>query len=273
MAPNVTPKWRSRIVGHAEVDPSTLVANPLNWRKHPAAQNRAIEGALETLGWVQQVIVNKGTGKMIDGHARVALAVKRGEAAVPVVYVDLSPEEERAALASLDPIAGLAVTDSAKLFAVTTDLQTGNLTLDAFLREQHEAADVMTPRAVGTEGPRKTNDPAAVVKCVIPAIDLRTVEQALEATGQMNRGEALLTLCRSFLDHAKRQHDAQSKGGTAPLAPPVLEKADPARAGVARRVRKTVRPRVRGSVDGGRVRNGHGESELPRDPAADVASV
>lgn len=27
--------WRSRIVGHDEIDPTALVPNPANWRTHP----------------------------------------------------------------------------------------------------------------------------------------------------------------------------------------------------------------------------------------------
>jgi hypothetical protein len=30
--------WQNRIVGHADVDPQTLTANPLNFRRHPKAQ-------------------------------------------------------------------------------------------------------------------------------------------------------------------------------------------------------------------------------------------
>lgn len=273
MASVVVKKWRSRIVGNADVDPTKLIANPLNWRKHPASQNRAIEGALDGVGWVQQVVVNKATGKMIDGHARVALAVKRGEATVPVLYVNLTADEERAVLASLDPIASLAVADSAKLLAVTADLSTGNPTFDAFLREQHDAADVMTPRGVSSEAPRNTNDPEAVIKCVIPATDLRTVERALEMTGQMNRGEAMLVLCRSFIDHAKRQHDGAAKGGTAKLPTPVPEKPGAGGDGDSRRIRKTVRSRVRGDPPRRRIRNGHGEGDVPGNPKADVAGV
>ena len=37
-------------------------------------------GALDdAVGWVQQVLVNRRTGFVVDGHARVALALSRGE--------------------------------------------------------------------------------------------------------------------------------------------------------------------------------------------------
>ena len=52
--------------------------------------------------------MNRRTGYVIDGHARVALALTRKEASVPVLYVDLSPDEERLVLATFDPIGALA---------------------------------------------------------------------------------------------------------------------------------------------------------------------
>ena len=67
-------------------------------------------GVLAEVGWVQDIIVNKRTGFVVDGHARVALAISAGER-VPVVYVDLSENEEALILATLDPLSAMAVTD------------------------------------------------------------------------------------------------------------------------------------------------------------------
>jgi DNA modification methylase len=107
--------WRNRIVGSGEEAPDQLVANPLNWRVHPGAQRDALRGSLATVGWVQQVLVNRRTGHVVDGHARVEEALSREEPMVPVLYVDLEPEEEAIVLATLDPISAMATTDDAKL--------------------------------------------------------------------------------------------------------------------------------------------------------------
>lgn len=96
--------FRSRIVGEGSEAPDQLLANPLNWRVHPKEQVDALEGLLSQVGWVQRVIVNKRTGHVVDGHARVALALRRNEPALPVLYVDLAEDEERRALLmELDP--------------------------------------------------------------------------------------------------------------------------------------------------------------------------
>jgi hypothetical protein len=63
--------WRNRIVGHAQVAPAELLPNPRNWRTHPPEQQRALRGALTAVGWVTEVIFNRSTGNVIDGHLRI----------------------------------------------------------------------------------------------------------------------------------------------------------------------------------------------------------
>jgi len=89
--------------------------NPANWRIHPKAQQTALEGVLSEVGWVQDVIVNNRTGNLIDGHLRCQVAARNNEKTVPVVYVDLSEDEEAIILASIDPLSAMAATDKAKL--------------------------------------------------------------------------------------------------------------------------------------------------------------
>jgi len=115
--PTQTTTWRNRITGSGEEAPDQLLANPANWRIHPEPQQDALAGALDAVGWVQQVLVNRRSGFVVDGHARVALALSRGEATVPVLYVDLDPDEEALVLATLDPISTMAGRDDEKLSA------------------------------------------------------------------------------------------------------------------------------------------------------------
>lgn len=100
--------WRNRIVESSTAKPEDLIPNPGNWREHPDTQQRKMSGALGELGWVQPVIVNRTSGRLIDGHMRVSLALRNGEPEVPVSYVELTDEEERLALATIDPIGDLA---------------------------------------------------------------------------------------------------------------------------------------------------------------------
>jgi len=117
VAKNLKPKAnpRSRIVGHDFVKPEDLLANPLNYRRHPQDQLVALKGSINELGWVKAVIVNKTTGFVLDGHARVEESMRMGIDSIPVTYVELSPDEERKALALLDPITNMAYSDDTAL--------------------------------------------------------------------------------------------------------------------------------------------------------------
>ena len=112
---SAAPAWANRIVGSGTEAPDQLLANPTNWRVHPKAQQEALAGVLDQVGSWPSVLVNQRTGHVVDGHLRVALAISRGEPSIPVLYVDLSEDEERLVLASLDPLAAMATTDEAKL--------------------------------------------------------------------------------------------------------------------------------------------------------------
>lgn len=125
--------WKNRIVGEGEEAPDQLLANPLNFRVHPGEQQQAMTGALEEIGWIQRVVVNRRTGHVIDGHLRVQLALRASAASVPVVYVDLSEEEERLALATFDPISGMAGTDQALLKELLGGVGRGNEALRPLL--------------------------------------------------------------------------------------------------------------------------------------------
>jgi len=114
--------WRSRITGHGEEDPSQLLANPRNWRIHPKAQQDALTAVLDKVGWVQDVIVNKTTGHVLDGHLRVGLAISREEESIPVVYVELTEDEEALILATFDPLGALAGTDDEILRSLVSDI-------------------------------------------------------------------------------------------------------------------------------------------------------
>src|SRR6266852_3288391 len=125
--------WRSRIVGHADVAPADLVPNPRNWRTHPGDQQRALAGALGEVGWVAEVLVNRTTGHVVDGHLRIELALARHEPTVPVSYVELSEDEERLVLVSLDPLAAMASAEQEQLAALLAGLEPADEALRALL--------------------------------------------------------------------------------------------------------------------------------------------
>jgi hypothetical protein len=132
------PTWQNRIIGSGWELPDQLVANPRNYRIHTLAQQEAVEGSLDTLGWIIRVTLNKPTGFVLNGHLRVALALRRQERTgipepVPVDYVDLTPDEEAQALASVDPMSAMAGTDAALLRALVAEVKTENADVRTYL--------------------------------------------------------------------------------------------------------------------------------------------
>ncbi len=110
--------WDNRIVGYDNLDPRVIKANESNWKRHPPKQREKMLVMLNTIGWVQDVIINKTSGKMVDGHLRVDLAIQAGEATVPVKYVELTEDQEISILTMMDTITSMAVVDFEKYTAL-----------------------------------------------------------------------------------------------------------------------------------------------------------
>ena len=128
-------KIKNRIIGSGEEQLDQIMFNPRNWRIHPLSQQDALKGVLEEVGWVQEVIVNKRTGHLVDGHLRCQLAAREGAKTIPVKYVDLSEDEEALVLATLDPIAAMAATDKQKLEELFQDINSDNENVQKMISE------------------------------------------------------------------------------------------------------------------------------------------
>lgn len=171
-------KWKNRIVGQRMADPKTLKANAANWRIHPEAQRKALAEVLDTVGWVDQILVNRTTGNMIDGHLRVDEAIAREEAEVPVLEVELSEEEERLVLATLDPLSAMAATDWEKLEDLIEDLPDV-----ARLWEQHNEDEHISKHWRGM--PEYESEDQKGVQIIIVHFETREdVERFAELMGQ-----------------------------------------------------------------------------------------
>ena len=135
--------YKNRIIGSGEESLDNILFNPRNWRIHPLSQQDALKGVLEEVGWVQQVIINKRTGNLIDGHLRCQLAAREGNKTIPVLYVDIDEAEEELVLATLDPIAGMAATDKAKLDRLFQDINSDNENVQKLISEIAEKEGVL----------------------------------------------------------------------------------------------------------------------------------
>ena len=103
---------RNRIKELREVRAGDLLPDPRNYRRHPAAQRKAMAQMVERLGYVNAVVAREThEGLMlIDGHLRSELDP---EQTIPVLVVDLDEQESAEALATMDPLAAMAEDDQA----------------------------------------------------------------------------------------------------------------------------------------------------------------
>jgi hypothetical protein len=127
--------FKNRIIESGIEKLDNILFNPRNWRIHPMNQQNALKGILEEVGYVQEVIINKRTGHLVDGHLRCQLAAREGEKEIPVKYVDLSEEEEILVLSTIDPIGAMATTDKEKLDELFRDIHSDNENVQKLLTE------------------------------------------------------------------------------------------------------------------------------------------
>ena len=108
----MNPAIRNRIVDHVTVRAGDLVPHPLNFRRHPQHQRDALADSLQEVGFARSLLGYKlpdGRIQLIDGHLR---AEYDPDAPVTVELVDVTEEEARKLLLTLDPLAALAETDA-----------------------------------------------------------------------------------------------------------------------------------------------------------------
>ena len=144
--------WQTRITGSGTLKVNQAKPHALNFRLHPPGQQQALATSLDTVGWVQQIVVNTTTGNLIDGHLRLELAgAQRGRAALPVRG---TPEdEEQLVLATLDPIAAMAAADAAKLGELLASIQSEDEQVRGLLEQIARQQHIELPAASGLVDP------------------------------------------------------------------------------------------------------------------------
>src|SRR5713101_2862331 len=101
---------RNRIKGHRRVRAGDLVPHELNFRLHPEMQRMALLDLYQEVGFARSLLAYElpdGRLKLIDGHLRRDLDP---ELEVEVEILDVTEDEARALLLSIDPLAALAQT-------------------------------------------------------------------------------------------------------------------------------------------------------------------
>jgi len=112
----------------------------------------------------------RGVKTLVDGHMRLDIAIESGDQTVPADYVDLTPDEERYVLATLDPLGALARTDNVALLELTSKLDESTKSVRAALRaagiESRESLSLLANNgaeksATGRTGPESNQAEAS----------------------------------------------------------------------------------------------------------------
>lgn len=119
----------------AKVKGRDLTANPKNWRRHPDGQIKALDAVLGEVGIADALIARRdeeGSLVLIDGHLRAA---QYPDTEWTVLVLDVDQREADLLLASIDPLAALANTDTGMLDALLRDIDSGNAEIQQMLAD------------------------------------------------------------------------------------------------------------------------------------------
>ena len=158
------PEPRENDITFVWMTPAEIQRNPRNWRKHPQRQRRALHEGMRRLGWLKPLIYNGRTERLIDGHLRLEEAVENGYQRIPVAVVDVSEEDEAAALASLDTITTMATPDDDALLNLIEDIDEDFASiLDLVARDQEAMEELLE-----TESESRSVDEPDVKTALVP---------------------------------------------------------------------------------------------------------
>jgi len=103
---------RNRIKGHRRVRAGDLVPHEWNFRTHPEMQRAALLALYQEVGFARSLLayeIPDGRLKLLDGHLRRDLDP---DMEVEVEVLDVTDDEARALLLSIDPLAALTQTQT-----------------------------------------------------------------------------------------------------------------------------------------------------------------
>lgn len=166
---------RDRVRELRRVRAAELKPNPRNWRTHPTLQRDALRGILAEVGYADALLVrelNDGSLELIDGHLR---AETTPDAIVPVLILDVNKEEAAMILATHDPLASLAETDTERLDTLLGEVATDNPALQSMLDGLANISDEET----GTD-PRREPIIPETHQVIIDCSDEDELEQVYE---------------------------------------------------------------------------------------------
>ena len=175
---------RNRIVRHVRVRAGDLVPNKLNPRTHPAGQRKALADLYREVGFARSLLAYElpdGRLELIDGHLRRDMDP---EMQVEVEILDVSDEEARKLLLSLDPLAALAGHDAERLDHLRSITTTESDDLANLWRSIGQAAEETDEALADSRQPKAPPQPREQYLILVECADEATQLALLERFGQ-----------------------------------------------------------------------------------------
>ena len=118
------------------MDPAKLIPADYNPRTISSHQAEALKRSIDRWGFVEPIVANKRTGRIVGGHQRLDAALAVALPKVPVHWVDLDETSEKALNIALNKISG--EWDDEKLTSLLSELQLEGLDLPSLGFEELE---------------------------------------------------------------------------------------------------------------------------------------
>ena len=199
---------KDRIKELRRVPASELRANPKNWRRHPPAQEAALRGVLDEIGFADALIARETDAglELIDGHLRQEVM---GDQPVPVLVLDVTEEEADKLLLTLDPLAMMAHADTDQLLGLLRDnpfeSQAVADMLEALVNGERDVMPDLTEPSADGAYTQTVDIPIYEPTGPQPDVDELTDRSAAdELIGQIRRSELPPDIERFLLDAAER---------------------------------------------------------------------
>lgn len=146
---------KNRIKEHRVVRVGDLVPHELNPRTHSQEQREALNALIGEIGFARSVLAYElpdGRLKLIDGHLRQSELDPDEQITVEVL--DVTDDEARKLLLSIDPLAQLADYDTANLDKLRATVATDSAVLSAFWQGVMKQ-DITTTEAIKKQAQKR----------------------------------------------------------------------------------------------------------------------
>lgn len=198
-------QFRDRIIDIRKVLGRNLRPHPKNFRTHPVAQRRSLQGLLEAVGVVDALIAydspTYGGLTVIDGHLRQELGP---DYEWHVIILDVSDQEAETILTYFDPLGALAEVDGVKLQDLLNGMDTpADALRDLFMELEASATQALAGETVADySGMTIGSERAQFIELVFEIEEHQVIERAIEKARKEvgnSRGLALKRICEVYL--------------------------------------------------------------------------